>query len=246
MTTPDDLASLPLDMLEVRCRQETQRYRQSRTSDTRFCLEIFRRALRRSAQVALGAPTYSDEDARTILVAIYSDFIRAQLSPQVTRVVGHDDLVQAVWLRFWQAAKNELAFDTLEQALSYLKQTAVTAQIEARRRQRTHLREQSLEGELRSLGEERFADERATMFDLHVRRRFRRRCTELLPDPLEQRIFWMRYNMDKPRAIAQQLAQEGRQLGGYQPTARRVSDLLERLYKRLADDPEIRDLLQSD
>jgi len=73
------------------------------------------------------------------------------------------------------------------------------------------------------------------------------RCQELLADPLERQVFWMRYSMGyAPREIARELAQQGISIKARAPTARIVSDLLEQMIKRLAADPEIRDLLQSD
>ncbi len=87
----------------------------------------------------------------------------------------------------------------------------------------------------------------ADLFHQLVRKRFRDRCREVLRDPLEHRVFWMRYSMGMPpRDIAATLLRTGIQINGRNPTARRISDLLERSCKQLQNDPEIRDLLRSD
>ncbi len=87
----------------------------------------------------------------------------------------------------------------------------------------------------------------ADPFSAYIRQRFRERVRELLIDPLKYRIFWMRYGlMMKPSEVASLLRHEGITMRGRSVTARMVSDELERLFKQLKDDPEIRDLLQSD
>jgi preprotein translocase subunit SecY len=64
---------------------------------------------------------------------------------------------------------------------------------------------------------------------------------------LAYRVFWMRYSMGMPpREIAALLARSGTHIRGRAPTARVISDLLDQLMARLADDAEIRDLLQAD
>src|SRR5262245_24340812 len=136
--------TFPLAELEARCRHEPRRYRRSEPSDSRFCLEIFRRALaltgRTPADRALGsAPatedesrsaTYADEEARTTLVRIYSEFIKAHINPAALRNTPLEDLVQQVWLRFWRAANNGLYFPSLEAALRYLERATLSTLIE--------------------------------------------------------------------------------------------------------------------
>ena len=84
------------------------------------------------------------------------------------------------------------------------------------------------------------------LFDLYSRRRFRERCRELLLDPLESQVFGLRYGQGfTPQEIARMLAQSG---NAPDPpfTARRVSDMLERCFRRFSVDPEIRELLRGD
>lgn len=234
---------MPLHELEVACQRETRRFRAGQSSNTRFCLEVFRRALALNA-ATLTAPTYNDEDARATLVRIYTDFIKANINRSAVAHMVTDDLTQQVWLRFWRAANNGLSFPTLEAALDYLKLTTVTAVIEERRRNRRSTRNESLQQIIETSGEEALTDRSANLFDQHAQARFRARCRELLTEALEDRIFWMRYGMGMPpRDIARVLEREGVRIKERVPTARIVSDLLDRSCKRLALDPEIRDLL---
>jgi len=39
-------------------------------------------------------------------VQIYSDYIKARINPAAARPTPLEDLVQQVWLRFWQAANH--------------------------------------------------------------------------------------------------------------------------------------------
>jgi hypothetical protein len=92
-----------------------------------------------------------------------------------------------------------------------------------------------------------FSDSKTDLFIQHARQRFHKRCREVIIDPLEHHIFWLRYGAAlPPREIAQHLADEGVLIKDRQPTARLVSDTLDRICKRLCLDSEIRDLLAGD
>jgi DNA-directed RNA polymerase specialized sigma24 family protein len=241
---PLPLERLPLTEIATACRREIARYRRHETSDTRYCLEIFRRAL-----VHFNGNTSSrpDEAAGELLVQIYSEFIKANINRAALRALAFDDLVQQIWLRFWRAADAGLAFPSLEAALRYLKLTTATTVIEERRRASNEWRSVSLEQRAEASGEQELVSDSADLFSQHTRQRFRDRCGEMLTDPLERRIFWRRYGMGfAPREIATQLAREGALIKGRPPTARAVSDALDRIFKRLEDDPEIQDLLRND
>lgn len=239
---------LSLADLDASCRRETQRYRRGGSSDPRFCLEIFHRALKylppSPNNVHLISP---GEDARTLLVQIYTDYIKANINRAALRTVALDDLVQSIWLRFWRSANRGLVFPTLDAALNYIKLTTTSAMIEERRRERQEQRQHSLQQVVETIGEEPLADTAADLFDRHIQGRFRARCREVLTEPLAYRIFWMRYSMGQPpRQIAKELIREGVLLKGREPTARLVSDLLESSCAQLSRDDEIRDLLSGD
>jgi hypothetical protein len=261
-TQPSSVESLSLADLENACRRETKRYQHGEVSDRRFCLEIFHRALRQAVNSSNGtsavlvgaikqrggvAPHYTDEDARRLLVTIYSEFIKAQINRSAVPGIPLEDFVHQVWLHFWQAANNGLTFVSLEAALAYLKQTSISTLIRQRRRAWDVAREESLQQYVDVIGEGALADADADIFARHTQQRFRARCREILTDPLEYRVFWMRYGMAlPPRTIAERLAQEDVLINGRSATARSISDLVDRCCKRLCLDQEIRDLLQSD
>lgn len=229
--------------LEARCARETQRYRSGQPSDTQFCLEIFRRALR-FAQAPPDAPRplWSEESWDSI-VRLYTPFIDAQISRKVLRDRSREDLHQLVWLRFLRAARGELAFASLDRALAYLKLTVASALIEEQRAFFRQQREVQL-AELREGADDALLrDPAADLFDQQVAKDIRARVHALLADALERRIFWLRYSMGyAPREIAQILRDDDVQLVGRAATPRAVSDILERCIRRLGNDPQIRAL----
>lgn len=239
------LQQISLGEIVAACRRETTRFQRLGTSDPRFCLEVFQRALRLqsgSAAEAGTAPRYADEAARNELVNLYTDFILAHVNRNAVLPQQQPELVQDVWRNFWQAANNGLAFTSLAAALAYLRQVTVSEVIKFRRRGYRRAREESLQAIVEQSGQEPSVGPE-DLFVEHARARFRARCTELLDDATEHQIYWMRYGLGySPKEIAQRLSQtEDRKL-----TARNVSDILERCFRRLAEDPEIRALLQSD
>jgi len=234
---PHPLAQMSCGELETACQRETRNFRHGRPSDPRFCLAIFHRAL--------GGP--EDEDARTALVRIYTEYIKAHINPAAARNSSVEDLVQQVWLRFWRSAQRGIVFTSLEAALSYLKQTTVSTLIEEQRQWRKRQREASLQQLIDDSGDQAMLDSGTDLFGQHVQQRFRDRCRELLRDPLAYRVFWMRYGLGQPpREIARILAGEGAELRGRAPTSRAVSDLLEQSFRVLRQDAEIQDLLRND
>jgi hypothetical protein len=242
------LDQLSLVELETACRRETKRHRQGQPSDGRFCLQIFQRAILLSTKRCDNSPpSYADEAARELLYQLYTPFIEANINRKALQTTPHDEMVQQVWLRFWRAANNGLSFFSIEEALSYLKKATVSALLEEQRQYRQHIRTTSLQALLETSSEDIAIDYRADLFSAYAKQRFRDRVRELLADPIEYRIFQMRYSMMlPPREIARILKQEDILIKGRIPTARAVSDLLERIFERLAEDPEIEDLLRSD
>jgi DNA-directed RNA polymerase specialized sigma24 family protein len=239
--TADQLALLELAQA---CQRETKNHRTGKASDSSFCLEIFRRALAIVTHTTERAPMYVDEPARGVLVSIYSDFIKAQINRRAFKSRDLDELVQNVWLRFWQAARSGLTFTSLQGALDYLRQTTMSALLEECRRQRGAWREQSLDQLVQEVGDVGSGPVAEEPFPQYLRQRFDTRCRELLTNPLERRLFWMRYSMGyAPREIASILAAEGLLIKNRMPTARAVSDALDLVFRRLEQDSEIQDLL---
>src|SRR5919197_352841 len=89
------LEQWPLTEIDRACQRETTRYRRREPSDTRFCLEIFRRALIYDGG---NPPIRVDEAAGEILTRTYTEFIKAQINRTALQASSIDDLVQQVWL----------------------------------------------------------------------------------------------------------------------------------------------------
>jgi DNA-directed RNA polymerase specialized sigma24 family protein len=250
MAVPHDPPhGIPLRDLERRCREENRRYRAQGFSDERFCLEIFRRALRRSGrQDGSGSlPGYADELARELLVLIYTDYIHAQISRRARQLVQVEDVVHDVWGYFWKSANDQdLVFHSLGAALQYLSRVTLTAVIRHTRKTRGQQREESLQAMAEEAGGERLLAPFSDQFDVFARRQFRRRCYACLSDPVARQIFHLRFGLGyMPREIAAWLNEHLEDRSAAY-TARRVSDILERSFRTLSEDPEIRDLLQGD
>lgn len=245
----DSLYEAPLRELERRCREESRRYRVQGFSDGRFCLEIFHRALNQSGrQDGAGAsPSYADEPARELLVLIYTDYIRAQISRRARHLVQEEDVIHDAWSYFWQSANDQhLVFHSLGAALQYLSRVTLTAVIRHSRRTRRQQREESLQAMAEETGGEPLLAPYSDQFDEFARQQFRKRCYMCLPDLTTQQIFYLRYGLGyKPKEIAAWLNEhlEGRNVDY---TARSVSDIVDRSIQKLSKDPEIRDLLQGD
>ncbi len=228
---PPSIEFLSLINLEAECRRETERYRQGKASDPRFCLEIFRRALH--FQPASAAPgtavhgddravaAYVDEDARALLVRIYSPYVRAQLKHADTPAASLEDLEQT--------------------------HIAYSVRIEALRQFWKQQREESLNLSNHTAEEDALVDAGADPFDHYTQQRIRARYREVITDPLEYRIFRLRYSLGlRPREIADFLKREGVAIKERPPTADAVSRVLELIYRRLRQDSELRDLLGGD
>lgn len=244
----DDVTLLPLAEVQRRCEDETKRYRDHVASDSRFCLEIFRRAIKHApSREKLNTVVFSDEEARSLLVRMYTGFVHAQMNRKALHWCDQEDIVQQTWLRFWKAVPNLQPFLSLEAALFYLKRTAVSAVIEATRQATQRQREESIQALSDEMnGEEQFAGG-VNPVTQQEQERVRTRINELLQNQLDRRIFWMRYSFGlPPREIAPRLGEEGVLIRERLPTARAVSDCLERCIRILQEDPEIRDLLQGD
>jgi DNA-directed RNA polymerase specialized sigma24 family protein len=240
---------ISLRELERRCREENRHYRAQGFSDERFCLEIFRRALQRSGrQDGAGAPpVYVDEPAREQLVLIYTDYIRAQISRRAQHLVHVEDVIHDAWGYFWKSANDQnLVFLSLGAALQYLSRVTLTAVIRHTRRTRSQQREESLQAMAAEAGGEPLLAPYSDQFDEFARQQFRKRCYACLPDPVAQQIFYLRFGLGyMPREIAAWLNKHV-EVRSLDYTARRVSDILERSFHTLSEDPEIRDLLQGD
>ena len=244
---------LPLEVLERRCKEESDKYRRGLQSKERFCLEIFRRALLRSRlHPSGGIMVEANSLAQDCLVRVYTEFFKVQIYryPHTSSHIDDiDDLVQDAWMRFWKRAESpeELDLSSLPKILGYLQRIAVAAVIEYNRRERKHRRDKSMQEVKLSIVIKEIVDVKAEVFPQIVRKRFRQRCAEVLTNPLEYQLFsWYLWGL-KPGEIAQLLSEANMLLPGNKaPTSKAVARALDRILARLANDPEIRDLLSGD
>jgi hypothetical protein len=150
-------------------------------------------------------------------------------------------------LRFWQAARQGLTFPSLAGALDYLTHIAYSVRIEALRQFWKQQREESLNLSNHTAEEDALVNAGADPFDYYAQQRIRARYREVIADPLEYRIFRLRYSLGlRPRKIADFLKREGAAIKERPPTADAVSRVLELIYRRLRQDAELRDLLGGD
>lgn len=97
MTHEMNLQSMPLDDLAQRCAQETILYFKSRIHDTRYCFELFRRAVSERSELAWNAiiVQYKPSVARWVnrWADKHPDFPLAR--------VEEEDFIDEAFIRFW-------------------------------------------------------------------------------------------------------------------------------------------------
>lgn len=250
-----DIEQISLAQLARHCREQTEDFRRRKVGDDRalYCLEIFRRALQRHRTHDNSA--LSDNTAAELLVRIYTPFIEANLNTSILSRSEKEEEIQNVWLRFWSAAQSEkgLSFQRLEEALAYLKRIAYTVMIDFLKNARetyifetlkTEDESQSLDQSISHLSDKSLDP----VFDTIKQHLFFARARELIPDTIEWDIFTRICYGFPPRHIAENLKREQKFLGKNKrvPTPRAISDLVERLFRRLAEDEQIKDILTKD
>jgi DNA-directed RNA polymerase specialized sigma24 family protein len=241
-----DPSQLSTAQVEERCRSEIEGFLRKRLSDERFCLEVFRRALR--ATVVEGRAIYADQEAWAALLRCQDPFLRRFLARQTAffalGLIEIDDLVQIVWERFSQYG-HTLTLEHLPQVLKYLEQIAVREMIAARRRKRPALPPQSLHV-LEDLGIEPIAAAADSPEARAEQRQLDAVFMQIITDPLDREIFLLLRFSVKPQEICELFRKRGLTVGGREPTARRISDRIDRMFKQLAADPRVRGLLGAD
>lgn len=235
-----DLQILSVPLLAERCRQETERYRKKQASDEQFCLELFRRALNLSSR-SDGA------DVWDALVRQYDGYIRAcfqRTAFSALNIVDTDEIVQLVWIRFWEASRRNLTFDHISKALNYLKLIVTSEIVDAIRKGKRGVHDISLDMQAMRGQEPTLPREQSPQ---HVveQQRFDARCLEMITNTQDREIFILSRMGYKPADIAQVLQKRGQHINNREPTSRRVSDALERIFERLQGDEELIVLLEA-
>jgi hypothetical protein len=132
MFSERDVRGLSLHELCLRCREQTNLYRQFTQHDDRYCYELIRRAV-----------DERDEACWEEMQSLYRDQLAVWCRAAAnTRQDDLDAVLSAVWLKFWQnytPEKRALARDT-NAALRYLKLCARSVAIDAARTEATESR----------------------------------------------------------------------------------------------------------
>jgi DNA-directed RNA polymerase specialized sigma24 family protein len=216
-----EIKLLTLDVITQRCEEETENYRRKLAVDTRYCFELFRRALEDQVQDAYTSVfrIYQPQCARWVLgFAGFAD----------TNEPSPDGFVSEAFARLFQELRGEnfKQFPKLESVLAYLKRCVVTAILQQLRQRKAA----QLEDEA---GENIEVTFESTVESEQIWERIRL----LLPDPSDQALVDYRFRQGlMPAAIA-----------GLHPerwaSARQVSVALQRVVRTLRGDAELRSRL---
>lgn len=109
------LTQIPLTQIIARCSEQYALYTQRKKNDSRYCLELFRRALAEKSDLAWSAVYNQYEKAVSTWIIRHPSFVHC-----------HEDaeyFVNPTFARMWKAISPErfIAFSDLKQVLQYLK-----------------------------------------------------------------------------------------------------------------------------
>jgi DNA-directed RNA polymerase specialized sigma24 family protein len=209
---------LSVNELANRCRKESAKSPQHR--DTRYCFELFRRAI-----------VGGDEAAWAAIHVQYHPLVRHWLGD----VADIENLVQETFARFIQAVTAERftagEFPVLGSLLAFMKRTAINLRINEERRAKL---------ERHALGDW-FEQDQARMTSDYLGRVIRQELADYVRDHLkdeqERLVLRLTYEFDlRPREIAHRYPRHFK-------NADEVHQVKERLKKRLERDPLLRQYL---
>ena len=225
----DDLASWNPAQLAQRCAGEQLLYRQHAPSDDRYCLELFRRAIR-----------LRDERAWDLVYHQFSGTVLGWLRqhPCSNRLPDHaepDVYVTDAFRKFWLATASPGAatpnFATLASVLAYLRSCLNSVVLDEMRQIQARQREEPLEGSSYIAAEEPASHSAEGLWALIER---------ALPDRRERRLVYLLFVLDlKPREVTRAAPQDF-------PSAQEVYRLTRNILDRLRRHPALRAWLESD
>jgi DNA-directed RNA polymerase specialized sigma24 family protein len=219
-------STVPVAELARRCAEEMMYYQRRDDYDPTYCYELFRCAL-----------VDRDEEAWT---ALYTQYYRL-----VCRWLGNasgdvDALANEAFHRFWRALPpNRFAgFSTLDQLLAYLKRSAQSTSVDARRSEQ---RRQARAAAVRRLQESKAAESQISLarrvLDEIASAELYEYVTSSLNTSQERLVFRASVEWDlKPRVIAERWPDLFRDPA-------EVSTVKERIFRRLQRDGKLRILL---
>ena len=186
------ILSLSLDEITSRCASETTRFRQDRQKhDTRFCLELFRRAL-----------TQNDQAAYAQICRSYADMVAGWVRSRLNADASNEDVEECVNWAFasmFRSLGQPGAFErfsALDRLLGYLRSCAFSAAQNVNRKARVQESELSdeLAGEL--VGSE--GDPLGPILQAAQADTIRQLVNALLKDERERMVYECYFTMDLP------------------------------------------------
>lgn len=239
-----DLKREKLSELIDQCRAQTELFVRQETSDSRYCFEIWRRAI-----------VDKDEAAWNAVMQQYGSFVRRWISQRLARhpflQFEEEVLANGVFINFFRFVSPEKfeTFQNLAGVLQYLKMCCGTIVADALRDHQARTLDVSLDVGYSSAdgsSEEglSYADRLKAEEDLEEtvqvktdRKVFWNTIWENLPDPADRVLVYLRYILDMPpREISQQYPQ-------YFPDVQQVYRRNKNLLWRLRNNTEFSDEL---
>ena len=214
-----DTTHLTVDQLAGRCREESGWSGRKPADGFSSCWELFRRAIVKDNQQAWQA--------------LYAQYRRLVGKWGVGANLELDDLVNETFARFWQGVRDRdfsSRFPTMKSVMGYLKRCAKTLAIdEARRRKHQQLIQKALAAKENGVDSppDKVALERVFTQEL------RAYLYSKMQDEDERVVFWSYCIGLKPGEIARQHPDRF-------ADARKVYRIRERIVRRLAEDPIVR------
>jgi RNA polymerase sigma factor (sigma-70 family) len=205
-----------------RCHEENKRFHSGRDGPTGACRELFRLAIVEQSQWAWKA--------------VYEEYHAQMLRWASGSQSAADDIVQGAWEKFFNSVRPERFPDFVRVGalLSFLKSCVKSVLIDrarVREREQTTLKAWN---ELEGLAHQESSSPPSGIIDDIVNQQFAEDVYSRLRDDEERLVIVMSFELGlKPREIAERYAERF-------PTAKRVSRIKERVIRRLAYDPVLR------
>ncbi len=217
-----DIALLSLEAVAQQCEEETHKYRARLNTDTRYCYELFRRALQANMQ-----------DAFTHIFRVFRPqverWVRANRLFPITGEPVADPFISDAFLRLYRALHGEqfLRFASLESILRYLQLCTATSILSQLR----YLKKSALEVDLN----DELKNQHAVTPDREITsKQVWQHVNSLLPDPVDRHLVDLRFRQGlAPAEIMQQFPQEW-------ASTREITVTLQRICRRLYKDEILR------
>lgn len=230
------LFTLSLASIAQRCQQESERFFHQAENDTRYCYEIFRRAI--SEQTS---------DAWSFIYSQYEPLVSSWVEQHTNFASSNEEpayFVNRAFEKMWSALSAEkfTNFPDLKSLLRYLKLCTHSVIIDYARA-RDHLRRATpLPADNQDEGSDKYGDAgiEADILDELVQKQFWGRIQQRLKSDDEMRVLYYRFALDlMPREICVRFPEEF-------PDVKEVYKMLQKILDRLGRDPELKKFIGRD